>query len=186
MVDQTIRIPRLSPKLEVRLLALYRGVNDSGPFTCLQASRQPIYRRTPFEQLPGALEYNAMLFRYTALLADAVGGVDAFASPPSDHPLQAEPYRRAIANKQPNAPDITTRFTRRGEARAASGATFDAIVGGLDYTAYGRERDWRRVAIIDDVFRSGVTAAATVTHMRKRGLRSDCEVIVACPLWLDR
>jgi len=118
----------------------------------------------PLRPASGCSGIQWILFKYTALLADAVGHVDAFASPPSDHPLQAEPYRRAIANRQPNAADVTTSFTRRGEARAGIGATFDAIVSGLDYAPCGREREWRRVAIIDDVFRSGVTAAAMVTQ----------------------
>ena len=57
---------------------------------------------------------------YVPMLVNAIEGpVDAVLSPPSDHPWQAEPYRMNLADKFPDAADLTERFSRKGSARAA-------------------------------------------------------------------
>jgi predicted amidophosphoribosyltransferase len=50
---------------------------------------------------------------------------------------------------------------------------------------FAREKDFHRVVIVDDTFTTGTTAAAIVTLLQKHGLPKTCEVIFACPLWLD-
>lgn len=59
------------------------------------------------------------------------------------------------------------------------------MLGGLSYKPNGKAKDYRRIVIVDDTFTTGTTAAAIVALLRQHGLPEDCEVIVACPLWLD-
>jgi orotate phosphoribosyltransferase len=74
---------------------------------------------------------------------------------------------------------------RTGGARAGEGATTCEVLSGLSYDAVGHERNIRRLVICDDTFTTGTTAMAIVKLLRKHGLSDDCEIIVACPVWLD-
>jgi adenine/guanine phosphoribosyltransferase-like PRPP-binding protein len=55
----------------------------------------------------------------------------------------------------------------------------------LTFTPSDHEQDFERVVIVDDTFTTGKTAAAVVTLLRHHHLQQSCEVILACPLWLD-
>ena len=126
-----------------------------------------------------------MLPIYKVRLTSAITGqVNALLSPPSDHIWQARPYREALAVKFPDALDLSANFSRHGPERAGQSATFQQIVAGLDYNPTGREASFRRIVIVDDTLRGGTTAAALLTHLHAHGLSQECEVVVACPLWL--
>jgi hypothetical protein len=114
-----------------------------------------------------------------------VGRAPHSRSPRSDHPWQAEPYREALANRFRNAVDLTDSFSRSGLARAGTGAKLGDVVASLAYKSTAREKNFQRIAIVDDTFTRGVTVAATVIHLRQHGLPEECHIVVACPLWLD-
>jgi predicted amidophosphoribosyltransferase len=59
------------------------------------------------------------------------------------------------------------------------------VVASLAYKSTAREKNFQRIAIVDDTFTRGVTVAATVIHLRQHGLPEECHIVVACPLWLD-
>jgi glutamine phosphoribosylpyrophosphate amidotransferase len=100
-------------------------------------------------------------------------------------PWQAEPYRQAITGKISTATDLTSRITRTGTTFAGQGATLQAVVAGLNYAPFGQECAIARLVVVDDTFTTGTTVAAIVEVLRKHGLPAECDVIVACPLWLD-
>lgn len=185
--DEVVVIPLNAPRLRVRVVALHKG-KEPGPFQYLQGIRQGTLRRInpDPEQTAVARTYHAHKFRFFPALAAKVGGsVDAVLSPPSSLPEQAAPFRRAIAAAHPNAVDLSNQFARTGGARAGEGATTCEVLRGLSYDAVGHERNIRRLVICDDTFTTGTTAMAIVKLLRKHGLSDDCEIIVACPVWLD-
>lgn len=189
---ELFNVPQDSPMLAVQVVHIRKARLDAGPFTCLQAVRQPHFSDMPFEDLPGAKEYLAMVPIYTARLSDlfrdgaGVGPVDAILSPPSSRPELSNPYRRCISDKQPLACDLTHSFQRAKDApRAADGATLQKVVDSLAYSPCNKEPSFKRIVIVDDVLKSGVTVAAIVHHLRTIGLPPSCEVFVVCPLWLD-
>jgi glutamine phosphoribosylpyrophosphate amidotransferase len=139
------------------------------------------------EQTAIAHRYHAQKHRFfPALAAKVPGPIDAVLSPPSSLPNQAEPYLKAIKAKHAGAVDLTSRFTRTGNARAGQGASVCDVAKGLNYLPAGDERNIRRLVIVDDTFNTGTTAAAVVKVLRQQGLAEDCEVIVASPLWLAK
>jgi predicted phosphoribosyltransferase len=187
MPIETVCVPVCDPRFEVRVFALHKG-RDAGPFAYLQAARQGTHRvlGKELEQTAAASQYNRNLSRYKANLTAAIEGpLDALLSPPSDHPWQAEPYRKALANRFRNAVDLTGSFSRSGLARAGTGAKLEDVVASLAYKSTAREKNFQCIAIVDDTFTRGVTVAATVIHLRQHGLSEECHVVVACPLWLD-
>lgn len=173
--------------MEVRLIALFKG-KDPGPFTYLQGMRSgrlKLMNPDP-EQTEAALTYHRNEQRYCAMLAKAVPGpVDAILSPPSSLAWQAEPYRRAIAAKHAEATDLSASFLRSGDAKASKSASLEDLLDELTFTPSDHEQDFERVVIVDDTFTTGKTAAAVVTLLRHHHLQQSCEVILACPLWLD-
>lgn len=186
-VDEIIAVPLPSPKLEVRLIALIKA-KTSGPFAYLQGMRQGTLKAVSAdpEDTEVARAYHRNKQKYCKMLAEAVPGpFDAVLSPPSRMAWQAEPYRKAIVAANEGAVDLTTALSRTGEARAGEGASFEQVLGGLSYKPTGQEKNFRRVGIIDDTFTTGTTAAAIVALLKQHGLPDECEVIVACPLWLD-
>jgi glutamine phosphoribosylpyrophosphate amidotransferase len=138
------------------------------------------------EQSETANAYRRNESRYQNMLAEKVpSDFDAVVSPPSRMAWQAEPYRKAIRLKKPSAIDLTHRLKRVGHAFAGENATVAQISEQMEYVPTGHECDIRRLIIVDDTFTRGTTAAATVRVLRAYGLPEDCEIIVACPLWLD-
>jgi hypothetical protein len=185
--DEKVAVPLNAPKLSVRVVALHKD-KDPGPFRYLQGIRQGTLRilNPDPEQTAVALSYHTHKHRFFPALAAKVGGsVDAVLSPPSSLPEQAEPYRKAIAAAHPSAIDLTNRFARIDSARAGEGAKICDVFNGLSYDPLGQEKNIRRLVICDDTFNTGTTATAIVKLMRKHGLADECEVIVACPLWLE-
>ena len=187
IVDETIEVPRKEPKLPVRVIALHKGTYP-GPFAYLQGMRSgslKVLNPDP-EKTEAAGAYHRNEQQYFEKLAEAVPGpVDAIVSPPSDLAWQAKPYRDAIAAAHPNAIDLTSAFSRTGDARAGRKPCLTEVFESFAYSANGHETEFRRIVIVDDTFTTGTTATAIVTHMRHCGLPETCEVIVACPLWLD-
>ena len=59
------------------------------------------------------------------------------------------------------------------------------LIESLYYKPCGQERAFQRLVIADDIFTSGSTAAAIATLLRNNGVMEECEIILACPLWLD-
>jgi hypothetical protein len=187
MPIETVRVPLSDPLFEIRVIALHKG-KDAGPFGYLQAARQGTNEAMglQLDETAAAANYKAMLFKYKAQLVGAIEGpVDALLSPPSDHACQAMPYRESVAAKFPGAVDLTNGFFRDGTKRAGQGAPLDQVAASLTYKPTGREKEFRRIVIVDDTFTRGMTAAAIITQLRKHGLPENCEVILACPLWLD-
>ena len=80
---------------------------------------------------------------------------------------------------------MTALLTRTGDARAGEGASIDQFIAELSYKATGMEAEFSRVVIVDDTFTTGATAAAIMEVLRSNGVRKDCEVVIACPIWLD-
>jgi hypothetical protein len=187
MKIETVRVPLSDPLFEIRVIALHKG-KDAGPFSYLQAARQCTNEAMglKLDETAVAAIYKAMLFKYKAQLVGAIEGpIDALLSPPSDHACQGMPYRESVAAKFPGAIDLTNVIFRDGTKRAGHGATLDQVVASLTYIPTGREKEFRRIVIVDDTFTRGMTAAAIITHLRKHGLPKNCEVVLACPLWLD-
>jgi hypothetical protein len=138
------------------------------------------------EQTESARKYHRNKQHYFPMLARAVPGpVDAILSPPSSMSWQAEPYRSALADRYPSAIDLSPAVSRHCGARSGSGAALEEVLACLSYAPSGREKDFRRLVIVDDTFATGTTAAALVTLLRDHGLPEACEVILACPLWLE-
>lgn len=187
MTDETVAVPRAAPRLKVRVIALRKG-KVPGAFRYLQGMRQGTLKtiNSDPEQTEVARDYHRKEQGYFEMLASAVPGpIDAILSPPSSIASQAEPYRKAIAAQHLNAIDLTDAVSRSGKARAGEGSSCDEVLAGLAYKPCGREKDFRRLIIVDDTFTTGTTAAAVVELLRKHGLLETCEVILACPLWLD-
>ncbi|MER8895927.1 hypothetical protein [Mesorhizobium sp. M0676] len=186
LVDLKVGVPVKSPILDVRVIALYKG-KEPGPFDYLQGMRSGILRAlgNP-EETEVARRYHRREQEFFELLSQKVPGpVTAVLSPPSDFAWQAEPYREAIKRKFPNAIDLTPAMTRPGQFRAGKGATVDQVVSGLSYQPQGTENGIEQLVIVDDTFTTGTTAAAIVLLLREHGLPEECDVILACPLWLD-
>lgn len=185
-VDETVNVPLQLPVLMVRVIAL-RKAKDPGPFAYLQGMRQgtlAAVNSNP-EDTEVARAYHRNEQRYFTMLADAVPGpIDAVISPPSEMAWQAEPYRAQIIAAHSIAIDLTTAIARTGNSRAGEGASLDDMLDGLRYQPTGGEKEFQRVAIVDDTFNSGTTAAAIVSLLRQHGLSDKCEVIFACPMWL--
>jgi hypothetical protein len=120
------------------------------------------------------------------MLANAVPcSSDAIVSPPSNRAWLIEPYRNAIAAVHQEAIDLTDAFSRQGVGCGGKGAPLNELLANLCYNPCGREKDFRRVVIVDDAFNTGTTAAAIATLLRDHGVPEECEIIFACPLWLD-
>ena len=186
-IDEIVNVPVTRPVLKVRVIAL-RKAKDTGPFAYLQAMRQGTLMAVSSnpEDTEVARAYHRNEQKYFAMLAEAMPRpLDVVISPPSRMAWQAEPYRRAIIAAHPNATDITAAINRTGNSRAGEGASLDDVLGGLRYQPTGSEKEFRRIAIVDDTFKSGTTAAAVVMLLRKHGLSDECEAIFACPMWLD-
>ena len=186
-VDEIVAVPLLNPRLKVRVVALAKS-KTSGPFTYLQGMRQGTLKAVNAdpEDTEVARAYHRDEQKYVSMLARAVPGpVDAVLSPPSRMAWQAEPYRHAIAAAHAQPVDLTAALIRSGNARAGEGASFEDVLGGLSYKPSGQEMTFRRMVIVDDTFTTGTTAAAIVVLLQKHGLQDECEVIFACPLWLD-
>jgi hypothetical protein len=187
MLIETVRVPVCAPRFEVCVFALHKG-KDAGPFAYLQAARQGTHKPLgiDLEKTAAAIEYKQNLPKYKAMLAAGIHEpLDALLSPPSDHPWQAEPFRKALANRFSGAVDLTDSFSRSGLVRAGRGATLEEVLNSLRYKPTSGEKNFERIAIVDDTFTQGVTVAATVMHLRRHGLPENCQVIVGCPLWLD-
>ncbi len=187
MPDEVVSVPLCNPILKVRVVALFKG-KEAGPFKYLQGTRSGILKlvNSEPEKTEVARAYHRSSQEFFAKLANAVPGpVDAILSPPSDMAWQSEPYRRAIATRFPAAVDLSGAISRGGTARAGKGASLEEILGGLSYRPCGREKDFRRIVIVDDTFTTGTTAAALVSLLHEHGVSKTCEVILACPLWLD-
>jgi hypothetical protein len=184
-----IRIPQSKPQFDVCVIGLYRSKKDSGPFAYLQNFRHEWLKilGKDREETEKARTYKRKVDpEYVPMLVNAIEGpVDAVLSPPSDHPWQAEPYRMNLADKFPDAADLTERFSRNGSARAAKGATLDELTAGLVYEPNGHESEFRALVIVDDTFRTGTTAAAIIAKLEEHGPAEECRVIIAAPLWTD-
>jgi glutamine phosphoribosylpyrophosphate amidotransferase len=98
---------------------------------------------------------------------------------------QAGPYRQAVLSKNQKATDLTAQLSRSGNALAGEGAAVQTVAAGLSYAPTGQEGKIRRLVIVDDTFTTGTTITAIVETLRKHGLPAECEIVVACPLWLD-
>jgi hypothetical protein len=187
--DETITIPLNDPDahISVRVVALHKG-KGAGPFDYFQSMRSGLLKRLSAdpEDTETARAYHRNKERYFAMLANAVPtDADAVISPPSRMPWQAEPYRQAILSKNPKAADLTPQVTRTGKTFAGEGATIEAVAAGLNYAPTGQEHTIRRLVIVDDTLTTGTTAAAIVEVLRTHGLPAECEIVIACPLWLD-
>jgi len=137
------------------------------------------------EDTEAARAYHRDKQKYFKMLAEAVPGpIDAIISPPSRMAWQAEPYRAEITAAHTIATDLTTAIARTGNSRAGDGASLEDVLGGLQYQPAGLEKEFQRIAIVDDTFNRGTTAAAVVSLLRQHGLSERCEVIFACPMWL--
>jgi hypothetical protein len=186
-VDEIVAVPLAAPRLKVRVIALLKA-EKPGPFAYLQGMRQGTLKAisTDPENTEIAQAYRRNERKYCEMLAKAVPGpIDVVLSPPSRMAWQAEPYRRAIAEAHRNAVDLTAAVRRTGNAVAGEGASVEEVLAGLRYQPSGTEGDFRRIVIVHDTFTTGTTAAAVDSLLRQGGLQDECEVIVACPLWLD-
>ncbi len=184
-----IRIPQSKPQFDVCVIGLYRSKKDSGPFAYLQNFRHEWSKilGKDREETEKARTYKRKVDpEYVPMLVNAIEGpVDAVLSPPSDHPWQAEPYRMNLADKFPDAADLTERFSRKGSARAAKGAILDELTAGLVYEPNGHEGEFRALVIVDDTFRTGTMAAGIIAKLEEHGPAEECRVIIAAPLWTD-
>ncbi len=186
--DEVVRVPLGAPRLGVRVIALRKSV-DPGEFEYLQGMKSGHLKRVnpDPEQTECSKKYDRNKQDHFRRLADAVpSSSDAILSPPSRRAGLIEPYRRAIATRHPGAIDLTGAVSRQGEVCAGEGATHDDLRASLSYNPCGREANFRRGVIVDDIFNTGSTAAAIATLLRDHGVAEGCEIIFACPLWLER
>lgn len=186
MVDEKVVVPLSDPSLSVRVIALHRG-KDAGPFSYLQAIRSGYLKAfgDP-EETEVARSYRRNERDYVEALTKAVGeNVDAVISPPSRLAWQAAPYRKSILANNAKAIDLTARLPSQKGIYAGEGTTVPKVVSELSFAPTGEEMNIRRLVIVDDTFNTGTTAAAIITVIRNYGLPNECEIIVACPLWLE-
>jgi len=187
MPDELVWVPLIDPRIQLRVIALYKG-RDPGPFGYLQGMRSGSLKalNSDPEKTEAAKNYHRNEQKYFENLAHAVPGpLDAILSPPSDFGWQSEPYRKKVGAKYKDALDLTDAFSRTGLARAGKGASLTEVLMSLSYAPCGKDSEFRQLAIVDDTFTKGTTAAALVLRLREHGLPETCNVIVACPLWLD-
>lgn len=131
------------------------------------------------------LRYDAGLTLWAGQLSAHIEApVSAVVSPPSDHPQLTSPYRDALLRAFPGAVDLTDRLARSGSAKAGEGAGFKDLLAALDYTPHGDESGLARIVIVDDVVKTGTTAAALIACLRNGGVPKTTSFRIAAPLWL--
>jgi hypothetical protein len=108
---------------------------------------------------------------------------DFVVSPPSRFP-HAAPYRSAFLREWGPAHDLSDCFVRRSESYAGSGASFASHCRALDFRGDADLRACRSILIVDDILWRGVTAAALLFHLQRRGLPRSARIALACPLWI--
>jgi len=184
---EVVMIPLDNPSLRVRVVVLFKG-KEPGPFAFLQGMRSGVLMRLnpDPEKTEVAKGYRRKEKCYQKMLADKVpADFDAVVSPPSRMAWQAEPYRQVLCHKNPSAIDLTPQLTSTGKSFAGENATVNQIATQMQFLETGQESKIRRLIIVDDTFTKGTTAAAIIGVLRTHGLSEDCEIIIACPLWLD-
>jgi hypothetical protein len=108
---------------------------------------------------------------------------DTIISPPSRFPF-TNAYRNAIRPSLSQSVDLSGRIERISESFAGRGADFDQHRKAFRFHPTLEIRSSKSLLIIDDIFWRGVTAAATLFHLRQAGLPHNAKVALACPLWI--
>jgi predicted amidophosphoribosyltransferase len=178
----TVSIPFDQPRFRnLPLVYLYR---DSSYVFYLQMVRQPDRYdaqkledwRTNYEQcLP------SYLIKFAGHFDDEMG---AIVSPPSSRPRLLDPYRAALLKKFPRALDLTDAFTDTSKPSSGLGTSFEHLVTAISYKPLGNEPALKSLVIVDDVLASGRTAAAVIQKLTDAGLPQNCQITVACALWV--
>lgn len=185
-MSELVKIPFEGPIVEASVIWLHKGTEPGG-FGYLQSVRSGILkaRYSDPEKSPAAVEYKAMQkFSASSLAQQVVGTVDAVISPPSSYPEHAEPYRRAILAKHPQAIDLSDSVSRKMKVSSGAGASLADVLSSLEYQPGIRLNDFKHIVIVDDIMNRGVTAAALASLLQAQGLSVQCAVTIACPLWL--
>lgn len=179
-----VGVPIAKPEFSLQVYFLHKG-RDAGPFTYFQARRR--FGDNLEKVAPNAVsEYLAIEHLHAHRFEKIINrSVDAIVSPPSRYPEQASAYRNVIASRKRCLADLTDRFFKKGSVLACHDASFQQVLGSFEYRPNGDEAKYNSLMIVDDTLRSGVTAAAIIAKLRQNGLREDCELLLACPLWLE-
>jgi predicted amidophosphoribosyltransferase len=159
----------------------------AGFFTIFQSARLRKQMGTSVEGSGPQLEFLARqkFERLPMQLAEKVTGpIDAIVRLPSDHRWQAEPYHAALLEKFPEAVDLTDRLSRPGDCRSNLDATMPQIKQSHIYQPKGDEGTFRSLLIVDDTLRTGNSVAAMIGAFLEKGLRDDCWIVLARPLWI--
>lgn len=179
-VREIVQVPTYGP---ISIVALYKGVDDLGPFEYLQRLASPNIG-SDVETTKLARIYSENESRFCDLLARMISQpIDALISPPSGRFELITAYRDAISKYNPGAVDFSPSISRQGGSRSSFGDSIDVLEADLNYTPNGVENDCRRLVVVDDIFATGTTVAAVLRKLHSNGLPGCCEVICACPLW---
>jgi hypothetical protein len=133
-----------------------------------------------------AQAYKNMAPIYAGQLAGVVGNLeprfDAVVAPPSKR-SDIDVYRNAVVERT-GARDLTSGFSRKGKASAATASSLNEMIEEFDYAALGGESEIKSLLIVDESVASGKTYAAVLHHLREAGLMRDCKITVAAAAWL--
>jgi hypothetical protein len=107
---------------------------------------------------------------------------DAIALVPSSRTL-SRPYADAIVDRFPL--DLSQFFRKADGVRAADCNDFEQLVAAISYSG-PRQDSLRSVVLVDDVFESGRSAAATILRLRGAGMPASATVSIAVGLRVFR
>jgi len=175
----------------VNLNYIHKAINgDCGDFSYLQGLRSGTLRVISSldpEETNCAKMYHAMLPKNLDKFSKIVPtNVDVLLSPPSCYPEHAKPYLEIAKSVSPNAIDLTSAFNRKKNSpkAGAKGTSLEEVISSLEYSPCGKEKYFKSLLIVDDIFSHGKTTYSLLTHLRKAGMTELCAVTIACPLWV--
>ncbi len=186
IMRESLTLHQLTPSRSIDVVFLLKN-KTAGFFTIFQSARLRKQMGRSVEGSGPQLEFlDLQKFRRLPMqLAEKVTEpIDAIIRLPSDHGWQAEPYHAALLEKFPKAVDLTDRLSRSGDHRSNLDATMPQIRKSYNYRSKGDEGSFRSLLIVDDTLRTGNSVATVIEALVENGLRNDCPVILACPLWI--
>jgi predicted amidophosphoribosyltransferase len=98
----------------------------------------------------------------------------------------AEAFASAIRLVSPDALDLTLHFAKLQPLRAGTLKEVGQLLPFICCTYRGSLANKKRVAIIDDVYSQGLTAACVLVRLQDRGLTATAKITICAPLWMSR
>jgi hypothetical protein len=137
------------------------------------------------EQSGVAVNYHRILPELIEATVTNMAGLefDTIALVPSSR-SDAVPFMRAVAERWPQARNITDNF-RKGATKAADGGDLEVLKSSISYDADGKEHAIRSLLIVDESVASGKTSAAMIEHLKAAGMGEDVDVSLSACCWMQ-